>query len=81
MFKSTKEFDSAIREKLSALRDGAELVSLLADDDSKEAVIESINRGYLQGIEYIRAANGAAYFTPIKPMVTYQGLAFIESGE
>lgn len=45
MFKSTKEFDSAIREKLISLRDGT------------------------------------AYITPIKPMVTYRGLAFIESDE
>ncbi len=81
MFKSTKEFDAAIREKLTALRDGADFYSLLLDDNSKEAIAESITRGYLQGIECMRTADGAAHFTAIKPMVTYRGLSFIESAE
>lgn len=81
MFKSTKEFDSAIREKLTALRDGEDLYSLLPDDNSKEAIVESINRGYLQGVEYMRTANGDAHITAVKPMVTYRGLSFIESEE
>lgn len=79
MFKSTKEFDSAIREKLTALCDGANLQSLLTDDNSNEAIAESINRGYLQGVDCMRTADGTAHFSVIKPMVTYRGLSFIES--
>lgn len=81
MFKSTQAFDSAIREKLTALCDGTDLNSLLPDDDSREAIAESIHRGYLQGIECMRTADGTAHFSVIKPMVTYRGLAFLESAK
>ncbi len=79
MFKSTKEFDRAILKLLTALRDNEDLWALLTDDDSKEALVECIDRGLIQGVKYGRTQDGQPHFDKIKPRVSYSGLAFIES--
>lgn len=79
MFKSTKEFDSAVKSILIKLRDGESLNSIPQDNDSLEAIVECINRGFLQGVSYDRTMDGIPCFQQINPRVTYNGLRFIES--
>lgn len=79
MFKSTKEFDSAMKNILEKVRDGESLNSLQVDDDSLEAIAECITRGFLQGIEYERTASGKPCFQIVNLRVSYNGLKFIES--
>lgn len=82
MFKSTKDFEAAIKEILVAARDEKSLTpegTEFQSDDYFEAVTECIDRRLLSGISYDRTVDGTPHFTPRKTRVTYSGLAFIES--
>lgn len=82
MFKSTKEFDSAIKEILIKLRDGESISSMetsLEEDDFFEALVECIDRRYLSGLSYQRTMNGKPHFSQTNIRVTYSGLSFIET--
>ncbi|MFV0343945.1 MAG: YjcQ family protein [Anaerocolumna sp.] len=82
MFKSTKEFDSAIKEILEKLRDGENIGSIttaLENDDFYEALSECVDRRYLSGLSYQRTADGKPHFSQTNIRVTYSGLSFIES--
>jgi len=82
MFKSTKEFDSAVKETLIKLRDGEKLDALtttLQEADFDEALTECIDRGYLSGVSYQRTMNGKPHFQETNIRITYYGLSFIES--
>ena len=78
MFKSTQEFDSAVKTVLLKIRDGEDLSSFPSDDDSLEAIAESIDRRFLQGVSYERDSNGKPHFQKINSRLTYNGLKFIE---
>lgn len=79
MFKSTQEFDSAVKNILIKLRDGESLNSIPQDEDSLEAIVECINRGFLQGVTYDRTLDGKPHLQQMNPRVTYNGLKFIEN--
>lgn len=79
MFKTTKEFDAAVKNILDKLNTGESFSSLPTDDDSLEAIAECINRGFLRGVAYDRTASGKPVFQQINPILTYDGLKFIES--
>ena len=82
MFKSTEEFESAIKAVLVAARDEKTLTpegTEFQADDYFEAVTECIDRRLLSGVEYDRTMDGTPHFTSRKTRVTYSGLAFIEA--
>ena len=82
MFKSTKEFETAIKEVLIMVRDEKGLnsdESTFPEDDFWEAAVECVDRRFLSGINYQRTLDGKPHFTSRGTRVTYSGLAFIES--
>lgn len=82
MFKSTIEFNSAIKEILTTVRDGKDINSddsTIEQEDFWEAVVECIDRRYIIGVTYNRLASGAPVFQSKRPRITYSGLAFIEA--
>ena len=81
MFKSTKEFDSAVKVIVETVLSEKKLdpkVTSIGEDDYWEALAEAIHRGYVNGISYNRTADGKPHFQLINPRVTYSGLSFIE---
>ncbi len=82
MFKSTKEFDSAIKEILVAICNGERINSIkttLQIDDFNEALVECIDRKYLSGASYRRTEDGTPHFQGENIRVSYSGLSFLES--
>lgn len=81
MFKSTKEFDKAVREILVAVRDGKNLQEVIAQNDSDypEALVRCCDMGYTVGIKYQRTLDNTAHFDLKNPKITYSGLQFIEA--
>lgn len=80
MFRSTREFDSAIQKVLMAILNGSTSIESLQeatelnDDDFTDAVVRCSDIGLATGLGY----NGGQ-FSIFKPKVTYEGLAFIEN--
>lgn len=82
MFKSTKEFDFAIKEILVKIRDGESINSKatsLEENNFNEALAECVDRRYLSGLSYQRTLDGKPHFSQTDIRVTYSGLSFIES--
>lgn len=82
MFKSTQEFNAAIKMILVQVRDNGLPKNInpdLPNEDYDEALVECINRGYLSGISYQRTLGGKPRFDYNNIRLTYSGLAFIES--
>lgn len=76
MYKTAKEFESAMRSILIKVRDG-EKFSGLTDDDI-EAFGECSNSGYVTGVQGLRTADNKLHISQNNPSVTYSGLKFIE---
>ncbi len=84
MFKSTDEFDSAIKDVLRMVRSEENFDSIpsklnLTDADFGDVVIECSSRGFLSNISYRRTGDGVPHFAPNNIRITYSGLKFIES--
>lgn len=86
MFKSTGEFDAAIRKVLAVLREGFTSVdqlqeqSGLSEEDFHTVLRQSIDAGYVAGLNYHPIVNGVAWSAP-DPKLTYSGRAVIESSD
>lgn len=82
MFKSTKEFDKAVREILVAIRDGKNLQEVITQNGSDnyyEALARCCDMRYIVGIKYERTLDNAPHFDLQNPKITYSGLQFIEA--
>lgn len=82
MFKSTREFDSAMNDILKKLCNGRKLSDLDYPEDESDrdaAIIECINRDYISGVTYGHTQDGKAHFSEANLRVTYKGLSFMES--
>lgn len=82
MFKSTKEFDSVMKDILVQIRDGIAVNSLsssIDEGDFNAALAECVDRRYLSGLSYQRTMDGKPHFSLSDVRVTYSGLTFIES--
>lgn len=79
MFKSTQEFESAMRDFLIKFRDGEPLDSFTSNVDSADVIIECIDRGLLKGVSYSLSSDDSPCFSWPNPRISYAGLRFIES--
>lgn len=79
MFKSTQEFDSAMKEILVRVRDEKSLDDLLENVDYCDALAECDKREFLKGIIYFINGKGIPRIQECNPRITKSGLYFIES--
>lgn len=82
MFKSTKEFDVAMKDILIQFRDGKTISTLSPlgnEDDFLAALCECVDRRFLSGLTYQCTLDGKPHFTEGDVRVTYSGISFIES--
>lgn len=87
MFKSTKEFNKAVRIIILAFNqefssiDKVQEATMLSDDEFTQALMRAIDIGYISGINYEGDIGGQIMWSVSNPHVTYDGLAFIENSD
>ena len=79
MFKSDKEFESAMKEILIYVRDEKPLDEFFKSVDYRNAFIECDKRELLQGVLYFINEKGLPVIENCQPYITYNGLKFIEN--
>lgn len=80
MFKTTKDFNLAMKDILTSVLNDCEPDSELSNlpkDDYWEALEEIVDRQYLKGITY-KYVDGRPSFDWLYLRISYAGLAFLE---
>lgn len=83
MFKSTKEFDGAVKDILVYIRDGRDIKQLRqkhGEDNFNQAYERCYNEGLLDGITAGGRTNDGLMHYDGQPKISYAGLRFIENG-
>lgn len=80
MFKSTKDFDTAMYKILVSVRDTNSFSNVAEYDETElgDAINECISNGYLTNIDCEKNLAGEFCFCGT-PKITYSGLNFIEN--
>lgn len=81
MFKSTRDFNLAMKEILYSILNDCEPdheSSTLSREDYYDALEEIVDRGYLKGITY-KYIDGRPSFDWLYLRISYTGLAFLEN--
>lgn len=82
MFKSTKEFDEAVKDILVHIRDGKDVRPLhqkYGEDNFNQAYERCYSEGLLDGLTAGRTNDGVMHYDG-QPKISYAGLRFIENG-
>lgn len=79
MFKSTQEFDSAMKEILIHIRDENPVDKLLKNPDYFDSFTECVKTGLIHGVTFWVDGNGKTNIENFQPRITRYGLEFIES--
>lgn len=79
MFKSVRDFESAMVNTLVLLRDENDLSQFTNDTNFSDSLAECVKLGYITEIEYFKNANNDFIFDFSNPRITLSGLEFIEN--
>lgn len=79
MFKSTKEFDLAMKEILVHIRDENSIDELLKNIDYFDSFVECVKTGLIQGVTFWVDGSGKINIENFHPRITRLGLEFIET--